>query len=481
MTYTQKFGAEQKVKKFSGLYTKLQNNKYKRRTAKMTNLTADFSKPIRPMGKLNGMNNGPLHAFNDATAEYAEMGVDFVRFHETHALVGKCIEVPFIFSNFDADEYDEKNYFFDETDAVIKSALDSGIEIMYRFGMGTEGYEPKIFCLVPPDYEKWGRIVIQILRHYNDGWANGFHYNLKLCEIWNEADLYNYWRGERSEYTKFYCTVSKMIKEYDPTLRIGCSGFAFGIPCKPAENATEAVKKNYADKYKFFLDYFDTVIRENAPLDFYAWHCYVYNSAACVKRIEKDLEMLRAHGLENIESINTEWGPVTLHHDANGAWDMSQHDTIKSATTFLASMIVMQNYGVTKAAYYNAENTSVFCGLYEYDGRKKHSFYSAKAFSMLRSGKTECETGGQKDDVRICASHSGKGKAYIAVTSEENANDISLKVSGIASADVKYYLLDGTHDLALVKKGKFTGRKINLKMEKDSSYIIEFDNISEEA
>ncbi|MBR3714787.1 MAG: hypothetical protein IKM18_02640 [Clostridia bacterium] len=440
----------------------------------MVRLTADFTEKVRPMGKMNGMNNGPLHTFYDATEEFKEMGVDFVRFHETHSPVGKCIEVPFIFPDFDADEFDENNYYFDETDAVIKAAVDNSIEIAYRFGMGTEGTLPKIFCIVPKDYAKWARICIQILKHYNDGWANGFHYGIKLCEIWNEADLYDYWRGEGSEYIKFYCIVSKMIKEYDPSLRVGSSGFAFGIPDVPVPDAPEGVKANYKKRYDFFHNYLEAVLETKAPMDFFAWHCYVYRSSACVKRIEGILDLLREYGLENVENINTEWGPITLHHDAKGVWDMSQHDTIKSAITFLASMIVMQNYGTTKAAYYDADPRGAFCGLYEYDGTRKHSFYSAKAFSMLRKGEMECKTEGQTSNVRVCASYNG-GKAYVAVTCEEAEEEVSLKLLGLEKAKVNYYFIDETHNLELVRTGSFSGRAINLKMPRDSAYLLELE------
>ena len=45
-------------------------------------MNVDFSKVIRPIGKLNGTNNGPLHTYSDRTEEYKDMGIEFVRFHE---------------------------------------------------------------------------------------------------------------------------------------------------------------------------------------------------------------------------------------------------------------------------------------------------------------------------------------------------------------------------------------------------------------
>ena len=29
---------------------------------------------------------------------------------------------------------------------------------------------------------------MNVIKHYNSGWANGYHYNIKYWEIWNEPD-----------------------------------------------------------------------------------------------------------------------------------------------------------------------------------------------------------------------------------------------------------------------------------------------------
>jgi len=439
----------------------------------MVTLTADFSKRLRPMGKLNGMNNGPLHTHMDATDLYQNMGVDFVRFHETHSMDTKCIEIPFVFPNFEADEYDENNYYFAETDAVIAAAVASGIEIMYRFGMGTEATKPKLFCLCPTDYEKWGRIVIQVLKHYNEGWANGFHYGIKWCEIWNEADLFEYWPGPYEEYIKFYAVTSKMLREYDPTLLICPSGFAACIPDKPAEDAPDDVKEKYAVRYKFFHGLLDTIVNENLPLDCFPWHTYTYNSAQTQHKLDGIKEMLAMHGLKDIDLINTEWGPITLKRDRFGRWDTSQYDTIRSTICLLASMLVMQHYGNSRAAYYDADPRSSLSGLYEYGNAPKRHYYAMVAFKMLRDGKWEYHTEGETDTVRICASCSGE-KAYIAVTAESEES-IRLKALNLGKAKVNYYLIDENTNLKLVKRGSFSGNAISLDMKEHSAYLLEFE------
>jgi len=47
---------------------------------------------------------------------------------------------------------------------------------------------------VPPkDFNKWARICVNIIRHYNDGWAGGYHWGIKYWEVWNEPDNHGFW------------------------------------------------------------------------------------------------------------------------------------------------------------------------------------------------------------------------------------------------------------------------------------------------
>ena len=40
----------------------------------------------------------------------------------------------------------------------------------------------------PADAAKWAAICVGIIRHYNEGWANGFHHGIRYWEIWNEPE-----------------------------------------------------------------------------------------------------------------------------------------------------------------------------------------------------------------------------------------------------------------------------------------------------
>lgn len=452
----------------------------------MIKLNVDFSKEIRPIGKLNGVNNGPLLTCMDASKEFKWMGVDFVRLHETHSPNTKCVEIPFIFRDYNADENDPDNYYFGETDVVIKGAVDNGIEIMYRLGMGTERPGPRIFMYVPDDFNKWARICRNIVAHYNEGWANGFHYGIKYWEIGNEADLYEYWPGTRDQYTDMYCTVAKTLKDYDPSLKIGPCGFsAMYGPEKPdpipLPEDDEDIKRglltaadDWDDRVRFYNSFLATVREKEIPMDFFAWHYYVTESFSAEERMVIIDDLLKKHGFYGkVEVINTEWNNIHLSGDGHGHWDVSQFVTMRSATSCVASMITMQKYGITKAAYYDAESRSEFDGLYTNQHTYLKQAYSLKAIDMLRQGVTEVYTDVGTPTLRICASFNGK-KGYIVLTNEGQTEEVNLLLKDLPSSFYTQYLFDETHCLTPVKKGSYTGRRLSVLLGAHSVIVFEF-------
>ena len=66
----------------------------------------------------------------------------------------------------------------------------------------------------PEDAAKWARICANIVRHYNEGWADGFHYGITYWEIWNEPDneesieLNNMWKGTKEQYYDLYAATA---------------------------------------------------------------------------------------------------------------------------------------------------------------------------------------------------------------------------------------------------------------------------------
>ena len=71
----------------------------------------------------------------------------------------------------------------------------------------------------PEDYEKWGELVYQWVRHavekYGQAEVESWYW-----QVWNEPDI-GYWQGTREEYFKLYDYAADGLKRALPTARIG--------------------------------------------------------------------------------------------------------------------------------------------------------------------------------------------------------------------------------------------------------------------
>ena len=66
-----------------------------------------------------------------------------------------------------------------------------------------------------------------IIRHYNEGWANGFKLGIEYWEIWNEPDGKKpngdqpNWSGTPEEFYEMYSVTAAHLKKRFPKLKIG--------------------------------------------------------------------------------------------------------------------------------------------------------------------------------------------------------------------------------------------------------------------
>ena len=72
-------------------------------------------------------------------------------------------------------------------------------QVIYRLGQSIEHRE-NIPCESPEGFCQVGPRVREYYRHYNEGWADGFHYGIKRWEIWNEPDITPCWTGTQQQF-----------------------------------------------------------------------------------------------------------------------------------------------------------------------------------------------------------------------------------------------------------------------------------------
>eukprot|EP00825_Cyclidium_porcatum_P040557 TRINITY_DN5154_c0_g1_i2.p4 TRINITY_DN5154_c0_g1~~TRINITY_DN5154_c0_g1_i2.p4 ORF type:complete len:167 (-),score=6.59 TRINITY_DN5154_c0_g1_i2:4-504(-) len=147
---------------------------------------------IGKIKKLNGGNLAPpisiVTCGYDLQKEFSALNLALTRLHDAPLDNPGCrlVDVPCIFANFYADENDPRNYYFEQTDDYIKGCIEGGTNIYYRLGASIEHSKKKYFVNPPENYAKWINIASNIIRHYTEGWANGFHFPILCWEIWNE-------------------------------------------------------------------------------------------------------------------------------------------------------------------------------------------------------------------------------------------------------------------------------------------------------
>lgn len=252
----------------------------------------DFADKVGRFKPVHGVNNGP-YSLSDATEQmrrfHKEAGFPFVRLHDVPLAYAApyAVDISSIFPCVDAAPDDPKYYTFAKTDAVIWAIITNGEQVIYRLGQSIE-HRDKFHVNPPKNNAKWAHVCVNIVRHYNEGWADGFHYGIKRWEIWNEPDHPACWTGTHPQFFDLYVEAAKALKSHDGSLMIG----------------GPAVTGPGSGMVKPFLAY---CREQKAPLDFFSWHCYGKTPDDIINAAKQAQKVLDEAGFTRAESYCTEW------------------------------------------------------------------------------------------------------------------------------------------------------------------------------
>ena len=187
-------------------------------------LTVDFSQTNGAIRPLHGVNLGPLcyRGMVDLSAYHRELGVPLTRLHDVVWVNYDAVDISTIFRDFRNDPAQLDSYEFAATDDYITAVVKTGSSVIYRLGESIE-HTPRKYRVHPPkDFGKWADICCAIIRHYNEGWADGFRYNIRYWEVWNEPENQPaMWTGTDDQYFQLYEITAKAIKARWPDLKVG--------------------------------------------------------------------------------------------------------------------------------------------------------------------------------------------------------------------------------------------------------------------
>ncbi|MBQ3808960.1 MAG: hypothetical protein II840_13515 [Kiritimatiellae bacterium] len=411
-------------------------------------LEIDYDAERGAIKPLHGVNNAPVrvNGKQGGQDEFKAAGIPFVRTHDTAYSFGGThyVDIPNVFPNFDADETNPSNYDFAYTDAYLKPIVAAGCKLFYRLGVTIENnWRVKAYNIFPPkDYAKWARICEHVVRHYNEGWADGFRWNIEYWEIWNEPENPAMWQGTKEQFFDLYRVAANHLKTTFPQIKVG--GYA-GCGFYTVDDAKRREESAF---YRSFVEWFEDFCRyvqapeTKAPLDFFSWHLYVSQEWP-VDRIATHAAYVRktldAAGLNKTENIFNEWN--IFRSDRKDQFETCK--THVGAANVAAAFCLMQNTSIDKAMYYDACPTRVYCGLFTFPGHRTTPCYEAfRAWNELAKLGTAYEVTCDEKGLYAAAAKNDKRRAFLVSNVGNEEKSISPNVVG---GEFRIYRVDAEH------------------------------------
>lgn len=402
----------------------------------MSQITVDFSKVLGVIKPMHAVGQPPFIGMDFSMCDYLKAAhVPYSRLHDVGGAYGRnvFVDIPNLFRDFSKDPTDPENYDFAFTDVLISELVKRGIEPFFRLGVTIENYRAiKAYRIDPPaDFEKWARICEGVIRHYNEGWANGFRYNITYWEIWNEPDNYEtpeenqMWTGTPEEYYRLYETASKHLKKCFPHLKIGGYASCGFYALTQGDNRFAASTPRFEYFMDFFNGFIDYVKEHDCPLDFFSWHSYasIRENIVWANFVRETLDK---NGFTSTEHTLNEWN---CQPDLIG--------TAKHAALTCAMMLALQKTSLNSAMFYDARcGMGVYSGLFHCMTYKPHpAYYSLLAFGELYKRGTEVAVSGMPEGVYACAAKDADGCLVISNTTDE-AVPLELVLTGTGNVQV---------------------------------------------
>lgn len=359
--------------------------------------------------------------------EFFSHGFPSVRLHDQDGNRPFVVDIAAVFPFWGANELDPSSYDFRDTDRIIGDLVSHGVEVIYRLGNTIDHTPFPRLSRVPNDFGKWARVCEHIIMHYNEGWKDGFHYNIKYWEIWNEPDLiylglFTMWQGTEEEFFELYRVTAPYLKKRFPNVKIGGYGAA-------------------RTKVDFFEHFLQVASNEQLPLDFFSWHRYTNEVEDIIGQADRVRKMLDDYGFQKTESILDEWAYTENDWFGKNRWGLFGKDPkIKEsfytkmrsqvgASYALAVMISLLDHPVDKAHIYDGQK-SFFGGLYDPFGNYTKLAHSLFAFNVLISRQNRVNTAEAPKDVFTVASRNESGADIMISCFETKSSEETLVIEG---------------------------------------------------
>lgn len=433
----------------------------------MTHLTVNFQNKIGEIHPVHSVGQPPFAGgflkFDFSHMEWlTRANIPYSRLHDVGGAYGgnRFVDIPNLFRDFDADENDPASYDFTFTDVLIAGMYERGIAPYFRLGVTIENQANiKAYRIHPPkDYAKWARICEHVIRHYNEGWADGFTYGIKYWEIWNEPDndvkgRNQMWTGTPEQYYELYDVTAKHLKAcFGDSIKVGgyavCTLYGifyepkrYGVAIDPREPKNDHEREKGMHRAEFFLGFLRYMKEHGSPMDFLSWHSYMN---------VQDTRILDSFIHRKLTEFG--YGDVEMHlNEWNNAHDPLLHGSSYASAGAAAMICALQDSHTSLACYYDARLTaSTYGGFFApLTYKPVCTYYAFAAFGELYTLGAQVSCEGMGDGLYAVAATDGERKAVLVVNYTEEEKELHTDLGEGFSV----FLLDKEHFLEKTEQG----------------------------
>ncbi|MFH2095932.1 MAG: T9SS type A sorting domain-containing protein, partial [Bacteroidota bacterium] len=380
--------------------------------------SVDLGSTLPPFKKLfssNGIGPGNISQPYNHVQKFQFLGIDYIRTHDYAIAFDHSV----IFPDTTRDPLDSTAYYWHTTDSVMADIYAAGGKVFYRFG---QSYDlSHTFNAPPANMDKWAQVCVQILKHYREGWANGFSYDVDYAEIWNEPDLWDFWTGTSQDYIRLYRKAALAIRQYDPSIHVG----------------GPAISNIFNES--FINEFIDSVAAYSLPLDFLSYHLYYFhNPYGFLQTNELARSKLDAAGLTGVELINSEWNSYMFSWETPSDWGM---DDAFNAASVVGAMTYMQESSIGKFFRYALDN--YWFGMIDWYDQWRHSGLAMLYLrEVMDNGNRLSTTGNDSLGTVAMASMSPAGDAIRVIVAANSGSSTGYRINFLNPDPSLIYVCD---------------------------------------
>ncbi len=422
-------------------------------------VTANFSHITGKIKPMHGVGQPPFIGLNFSLFHYlTEANIPVVRLHDVGGAYGgfRFVDIPNIFRDFSADETLPESYDFAFTDKLMEALEKTGCEPFFRLGVTIENQaEIKAYRTTPPaDTEKWARISEHIIRHYNEGWANGYHLGIRYFEIWNEPEGWLFgdgpsptgmmWSGSKADYFHLYDVTSKHLRAcFGDSIRIGGYASCGVYECEndPELEGFKNPKNEFEWRVHFLHDFLRFVGENHCPFDYFSWHVYADLDVA-LRHVHYIRAVLEKYGFGDVPDILNEWNPTH---------DILLRSTPMAAARVLSYLLAFQKEPTEMLCFYDARlSPSEYGGLFNPDTWRPYlAYYALKAFGDLYRLSDEVETSSEDARIYVGGASDGTRSALLLANPTDAPVEVTLDLAGVKREDAEVLRIDAIYTYTL--------------------------------